>query len=188
MTLLAGDPPSVLSFPFVAAAIAGAVALISLAVNAIVTASHDRRSRKREAFSRAFEVCTSYAEFPYVVRRRRSSAPEDERIRISEELRKVQSDMAYFRIWLRGESPEVAGAYEDLVSATRRIAGGKIHEAWTVTPIEDDLAMNMPDLGLSELEQYRTRFIEIVRADLHPIRSWWSRSRGSREAPEGQPA
>src|ERR1043165_5342925 len=82
----AGAKTSLLSFPVVAAVVTGAVALVSIALNSAVAAVRDKQARKRDAYSRAFQVCVMYAEFPYVVRRRRKSAAEEERIRISEEL------------------------------------------------------------------------------------------------------
>jgi len=149
-----------------AAVIAGAVALISLAVNAIVAGSRQHVDRRRDVFSKAFAVVVSYAEYPYVLRRRRASDPEGERIRISEELRKIQADLAYYTSWIATESRQVGEAYTKLVGETRRIAGQQIHDAWLQPPLEEDASMNMPDLGLNELLPYRDQFLSAVRSAL----------------------
>jgi hypothetical protein len=60
-------------------------------------------------FSKAFAAAVAYEEFPYVVRRR-ASAPEDERIRISTELRKVREDISYYSAWLFTESRAISEA------------------------------------------------------------------------------
>ena len=67
--------------PIIVAAITGAVSLLALAINAWLTAYRGRVNRRREMFSKAFAAAVAYEEFPYVVRRRRTSAPEDERCR-----------------------------------------------------------------------------------------------------------
>ena len=81
-----------LYIPIIVAAITGVISLWALAINACLTGRRERGNRRREIFSKAFTAAVVYEEFPYVVRRRRTSAPEDERIRISAELRKVQED------------------------------------------------------------------------------------------------
>ena len=93
--------------PIIVAAITGAVSLLALSINAWLTGHRDRANRRRELLSKAFTSVIAYREFPYVVRRRRSSSPEDERIRISTELRKVQEDIAYYSSWLATESRHV---------------------------------------------------------------------------------
>lgn len=138
----------------VAAIVAGAVALVTLAINTWVAGQREQRDRRREVYALAFAAVMAYVEFPYVVRRRRAGSAEvaaDERLRISEELRKVQEQLAYYSAWMATESPKVAAAYNHLVLETRRIAGCQIHEAWNTGPITSDDGMNMPDLGLGEL-------------------------------------
>lgn len=107
--------------PAVAAAVvAGTVALLSLAVNTITGGIREARSRRRDGFAKAFAACVAYEEFAYVVRRRRASDPEGERIRISTELRRVQEDIAFYSAWMRAESPRVWESYNTLVSQLSR--------------------------------------------------------------------
>ncbi len=169
MPLLAsGIPGSV-----VGAIIAGAVALFVLAVNTIVAAQREQRSRRRDIYASAFAAVMAYVEFPYVVRRRKGGEAEvaaEERVRISEELREVQQQLAYYGAWIRTESPRVAAAYARLVSETRRIAGRRINEAWRLDPMTTDEGMNMPDLGLAELDASKDAYLEEVACHLRWFR------------------
>lgn len=167
--------------PEVAAAIiAGAASLLVLAFTVWVAGQKDRDNRRRDTYSKAFAVVAAYKEFPYVVRRRRSgpaSIPADERIRISEDLRKVQEQLSYYSAWMATESARVAATYRHLVAETRRIAGGQIHNAWTEPPITADEAMNMPDIGLGNLAASEAAYLDAVADHLSwsPWRRWHRR-------------
>lgn len=155
--------------PAVVAIIAGAISLITLATNTLVAAVREQRNRRRETYASAFSAVTAYKEFPYVVRRRRGGTPEvaaDERVRISEDLRKVQERLAYYGAWMKTESSAVAATYETLVAETRRIAGGQIHEAWMAPPISTDDQMNMPNLGLGALKTTEDAYLAAVARQL----------------------
>lgn len=154
-----------------AAVVGGGVALISLAGNAIVSSVRESRNRRREGFSKAFAACVAYEEYPYVVRRRRASDPEGERIRISSELRVIQEQIGFYSAWMRAESPDVFEAYDRLVRELRARAGGQIREGWKSSPIESDEGMNMPDLGLGELAPHKAQFLGAVAANLAPVRA-----------------
>ena len=158
---------------------------MSLAATTWISKTRDHRARRRDVFSKAFAAVVFYAEFPYVVRRRRADAPEEERIRISEELRKVQQDLAYYEAWLRTESPEVAEAFGQLVSETRRVAGESIHDGWKAAPPTEDQQMNMPDLGLGALMPFRERYLEAVTKDLAPFRSRFTAQKRRRPSASG---
>jgi hypothetical protein len=162
------------------ALIGGTVSIAVFALTALVTSVKDRDSRRRDTYARAFEVITAYKEFPYVVRRRRGgdvSISADERVRISEDLRKVQADLSYFSAWIGTESPQVAVAYRALVAQTRRVAGQQIHDAWSEAPIDNDGGMNMPDLGLSQLDGWERAFLAAASNHLSvvPWRRWGRR-------------
>lgn len=144
------------------ALITGSFSIIALSANTIINSRRDRKIRQREEFSKAFAACVSYEEFPYIVRRRRSSASEDERIRISTELSQTQKEIAYYSAWLSCESREVSVAYENLVANLRGIVGSKIKEAWQAQPILSDAGMNMPDLGLGSLKPYKQAYLNEV--------------------------
>jgi len=145
-----------------AAVIGGAVSLLALALNVIISNRRERISRQREELSKAFAACVAYEEFPYIIRRRRNNVPQDERIRISSELSAIQRELAYYSAWLATESTSVSKAYETLVAKLRETAGIKIREAWLTTPIDSDSGMNMPDLGLNELKPLKEAYLQEV--------------------------
>lgn len=153
----------------VAAIIGGAISLLALALNAIISNRRERTSRQRQEFSKAFAACVAYEEFAYVVRRRRSNAPQDERVRISSELSTIQRELAYYSAWLATESIVISKAYEALVAKLREIAGAKIREAWLTPPIDSDSGMNMPDLGLSAPKPLEEAYLQEVAYHLSAI-------------------
>ena len=141
-----------------AGALSGAVASV---VTLVYNSAQERKDRHREHFSRALESVSSYEEFPYVVRRRKASEPEAERIRISTELRTVQAELSYHCAWLSTESTGVGEAYSSLVAELRRIVGGLIHDAWETAPIQDDGGMNISDIGpeVAKLQPLKKRYL-----------------------------
>lgn len=153
----------------IVAAITGAVSIAALAINAWLSGHRERKNRQRDVFSKAFAAAVAYEEFPYVVRRRRASLPEDERVRISTELCRIQADISYYSAWLSTESHRVSKAYETLIARMRKVAGQEIHKAWAAEPIDSDTEMNIPDLGLSVLRQYEKAYLDAV--DTHM--SFW---------------
>lgn len=161
-----------LYIPIIVAAITGAVALLALAINAILTAYRERVNRRHEMFSKAFAAAVAYEEFPYVVRRRRISAPEDERVRISTELRKVQEDISYYSAWLFTESWRISEAYKTLILQLREIAGREIQNAWNQPPVGSDAEMNITGLGLSGLKPFKEAYLHEVADHLSPIPRW----------------
>jgi hypothetical protein len=164
-----------LSVPIIVAAITGAVSLLALAINAVLTAYRERMNRRREMFSKAFAAAVAYEEFPYVVRRRRTSTPEDERIRISTELRKVQEDISYFSAWLFTESRPISKAYETLILKLREIVGKEIHNAWKQPPVGSDAEMNISGLGLGGLKPFKQAYLHEVADHLSPVPRWLRR-------------
>lgn len=138
-------------------------------------------ARRQEHFANALAAVAEYCEFPYVVRRRGASDPERERLRISSELRDVQQRIAFYQAWLRTESHDVADAYDHLVAEVRKVAGGQMHDAWTRAPIVSDEEMNIPDIALDAIDEFREAYLDAVRQ-----RSSWRKrfSRGRRRMSE----
>jgi hypothetical protein len=101
----------------------------------------DERSRVRATLSEAFQAYADYKEFPYAIRR--ADRPEDERIRLSEELRKIQSRLSYYQAWCQIESEQIGSAYNDLDREARRVAGAAMHRAWT-----ENAAALEPDMNI----------------------------------------
>lgn len=180
--------------PVIAAAVAAAGSLALWVLNAWFTDRRENIARQRDTFSKAFAVSVAYQEFPYVVRRRRHDEPEKERLRISDQLRHLQQELAYYAAWISTESPSVGQKYEDLISAVREVAGGYIRDAWASTAAQTDSEMNITDIDLSGLHGAEVAYITAVRDHLSPLPAWvlkgWrsirkrmpSASKGSRPA------
>jgi len=132
----------------VGAAVTGAASILAFVGSVVADGRRRRIHRQRREYSRAFAAVAAYREFPYVIRRRRASDPEGERVRISTELRRVQQDLSQHLAWLRTESTRVANAYAHLVETTRAATGRAMQEAWEADPISTDQAMNLGDLGI----------------------------------------
>ena len=147
----------------------GAVSLV-VALNVLIfgwlwNARQQRRADDARLFADAYAAVQNYKEFPYVVRRRDPKHPGSERVRISEELRGVQSDIAFHTAWIGLRNGKVSNAYNELVTQTRRIAGQLMREAWERSGTASDDNMNIPDLHgpLSELQPYEDAFLNAVR-------------------------
>ena len=158
-------------WPIVAAAITGAVSILIFALTNWRTGERERLTRNRDVFSKAYAAIQEYKEFPYVIRRRASSDPEKERLRISSELRRIQTDLAFYSAWLRTESYHVERSYGELLREVRRVAGPAMREAWLKPSCQDDSEMNVQDLDLSSLASYETAYLGEVVDHL----SFWPR-------------
>jgi hypothetical protein len=124
---------------------AGTAALVALFTLWIATL-RAQRERRRELYAQAFAAVVAYREFPYVIRRRRHEEAHrsEERVRISESLRDVQRDLAFYEAMLENEpSQKAAEAYTAVVAETRRVAGGYMQEEWQREPITIDPEMHM---------------------------------------------
>lgn len=169
---------------FALAASPGVLALLWQGASWLLGGRRARLDRQRERFAEAFAAVVAYAEFPYVVRRRRASTPEDERLRISGELRAVQERIAFSTAWLHSESPRVAVAYEALIKQLRKVAGAQIAEGWTTAPIETDDGMNIrSSLGLEELEPLKMVYLSSVADHLSVLGSVRRRFRREPSSP-----
>ena len=122
--------------------------------------------RRRARFADALAAVVAYEEFPYVIRRRRGSAPEDERIRISTKIAEVQERLAFNAAWLRSESDKVANAYDALVAEVRKVAGGEMRRAWTMDPIERDSQVNIADIDLRPIQPLKEAYLGAVKRHL----------------------
>ena len=158
-------------WPVIGAAVTGAVSILIFAITNWRNGERERLTRSRQVFSEAYLAIQEYKEFPYVIRRRRKGVPEEERVRISSELRRIQSDLAFYSAWLRTESPHVHRSFYELLGQVRQIAGIAMHEAWLEPAVEGDSEMNMPDLGLSALRPYESAYLNEVVDHL----SFWPR-------------
>lgn len=165
----------------VAAVLSGAflAALTAAGINIWLARRKSReeeRNRLRIAFAQAFAAYTAYKEFPYAIRRRRADVPDEERVRLSEALREIQSDLAYHIAWTAAESETVGRAYGNLVRQLRATAGDAMHQAWAADPISTDTAMNIPSalVDLSALTPYESAYMTAVRDHLRRLSPWWA--------------
>ncbi|MFH9688331.1 hypothetical protein ACH4LE_18740 [Streptomyces sp. NPDC017413] len=153
-----------------AAVFAALVTGLVLGVQARIGRRAQLHERKQELFASAYEVSIQYAEMAYAVRRRRADAAAEERVRLSEQLREIQSRLTWHEAWVRFEAPEVGAAYDELVAHTRTVAGQSMKEAWRSPPAGDDPAMVISTsvVDLRVLADVRERYMAAVEAHLRP--------------------
>lgn len=168
-----------------AAVLSGAVvaAIVSAWVNTALARRSTRleeRARIRATLAEAYQAYADYKEFPYVIRRRRKDQDAGERIRLSEEVRQVQSRLSYYQAWTLVESPETGAAYNRLMTQLRRVAGASMHAAWLEPALDDDAGMNIgPDrVDLSDLKSAEDDFLLAAKTHVEAITEpWWRRRR-----------
>jgi hypothetical protein len=151
-----------LSPVIIVAIISGIVSILALTLNAIINSRKEQNTRQRQEFSKAFSACVAYEEFVYIVRRRRSDTPQEERTRISSELSNIQRELGYYSAWLAIESADVCKAYERLLTKLREVAGTQIREGWLSSPVLSDNDMNISDLGMEALKPYKEEYLRKV--------------------------
>jgi hypothetical protein len=138
------------------------------------TGVRKEQERRRALYADALAVLVAYREFAYVIRRRRAPASGreeiagDERIRISEALRGVQKELAYFTAWVRSESvADIPERYEALVNETRKVAGGYMRDAWNSKALDSDSGMNIADIDFRVLRGLETAYLDAVQKSLN---------------------
>ena len=151
-----------LPWPVVGAVIIGVVSFIVFVLTNWWNGERERLTRSRDVFSKAYAAVQEYKEFPYVIARRRKDTPEEEQIRISSELRRVQADLAFYSAWLLTESRHVHRSFLELLEQTRKVAGTAMHEAWLQPAVAEDSEMNMLKLDLSALAPYESAYLTEV--------------------------
>jgi hypothetical protein len=155
-------------------------ALLAAVVGAVVNTAlarrkslEEERARVRGTFAEAFEAVMAYKEFPYAIRRRRHDQPEQERVRLSEALREVQSRLSYYLAWTKAESDDVGDRYKDLVRNLKIIAGTACHDAWLAPPALNDSDINIRPtvVDLSGLAAYEDAYIAATQEHLAQLLS-----------------
>jgi hypothetical protein len=153
---------------FIVAILTALVGIFTLWVNG----RRAERGRRRELYAGGWAAVQAYKEFAFAVRRRSADDAAGERVRISEALREVQKDLAYYEGLIGNEpSGRVAAEYRELVAKTREIAGGLIRDGWNADPITRDDQMHGPDIfdKLKPLKEFEDAYNEAVREEL----AWW---------------
>lgn len=155
------------------AAVAAVIsAVVTLATQGL-TLRQQETGRQREMFAKALAACVAYREFPFAIRRRRADQPDAERLRLSEAIRDVQQQLAFYGAWIDTESTEVGEAYRELVRATRTLAGQQMHDAWIDAAATSDENMNIDGIDNAPLVSLEAVYMAAVRKHL----SLWRRLR-----------
>ncbi|MCX4826849.1 hypothetical protein OG883_45260 [Streptomyces sp. NBC_01142] len=164
---------TVLSGVFLAALIAAAINIWQ----ARRKSREEERNRLSTAFAEAFATYSAYNQLPYAIRRRRQDQTAEERIRLSETLREIQTKLAYHQAWTEVEAPAVGKAYAELLQHMRQTSGRAMHDAWKAPAITSDDAMNIPPtvIDLSPLKPYEQAYLDAVRTHLDALTPWWGR-------------
>ncbi len=170
----------VLSATVIAALITGSINLW-LARN---KAQAEERARVRNTFAQAFQAHADYKEMPYAVRRRDPDKAAEERRRLSDELRAIQSRLSYYESWISIEAPTVGEKYTAMVGKLRAVAGGAMREAWSSTGTDKDANMNIPPtvVDLSALAPYEADYRAAVSTYLATTQ-WRRKSRNYGRGP-----
>ena len=161
-------------------AIVALIVGLASAVGAVLTwwlnGVRAERTRLQKLYAAAFAAVVSYQEFPYVIRRRRAPLPgheeigNDERLRISGALSAVQEALNNYRAQIRTEASTVSERYDALVTETRRVAGGYMHDAWRDPPLDNDAGMNVAHVDYSALEEPQQQYLDATQTDLRFFR------------------
>ncbi len=132
----------------------------------------EERNIVRDRCASAQQAVFNYKELPYAIRRRNADSPAEERVRLSEIFRLIQSDLAYYEAWTIGESQALGDTFDKLLGQLRRQAGGACRTAWQAAPISNDAEMNIDAslVDLSGLLDYEIAFEEAVRDHLESFR------------------
>jgi hypothetical protein len=159
-------------------------ALITGSINLWLARQRSReeeRARVRSTFAAAYQAYADYKEMPFAVRRRDAAKPADERLRLSETLRAVQSRLSYYESWTMLESPSAGNAYSAMVKQLRVVAGGAMRAGWDEPGLSDDVGMNIPPaiIDLSSLLPYESAYREAVAAHLDEVAPRWAANRRS---------
>jgi hypothetical protein len=150
----------------------GVAALVSL-LTLWVAGQREVRQRRRESYAKALTAGVAYREFPYAIRRRRDDAPGEERVRLSEALREIQRELAFYEAWMRLEgSGETITTFQALIAETRKVAGGYMSEAWKEPAARTDADMNIAGIDYATIRPLENAYLAAVRKDLSGWRFW----------------
>lgn len=135
--------------------VAATLALVGVIITLTVNGCRAERERLRELYASGWAAVQAYKEMAFAVRRRNAEDRAAERVRLSEAMREIQKDMAYYEALIgRERSGRGAAEYRILIVKTREIAGGVIRRSWNEEPIASDDEMHSPQIA-SELGPLR---------------------------------
>lgn len=133
----------------------------------LLNGARTERDHRRALYARAMAAVRAYYEMPFAVRRRmhEPATQSTERVRLSDRFAEVQAELSTCQTLIQANGdPRVAEAFDDLIGATREIAGGETRAAWTADPITEDRQMNMPEVRarLEPLDAQMAEFAEDI--------------------------
>lgn len=151
------------------AALVPIIAIVGAALTALLTYGLNqnaaRRERRARTFGEALSVIEDYAEMPYRIRRRTGSA--EGRLRLTEEVSRIYSRLAFHQALLDIEAPAVAGAYRTLANEAKSEVGDQMKEAWQKPVRTTDAEMNLEHhYERARVDAARDRCVSAMRAAL----------------------
>jgi len=141
------------------------ISIVALAVSLFtffLTGRRTRLDRQRQVFADAMDAVMTYREYPFIVFRRNPDEPAKERQRISADLSELQAKLNGLKGRLKVEDRYVGDKFEELLAATRRIAGPMITEAWNRDPAPSDGSIHNPGWDFSELDGCDEAYLRAV--------------------------
>ncbi len=151
---------------FYAALITAGLALLGQAVIRV----WDVRDRRRDEYSRAFEVAMQWTEFPYRIARRLSN-DADAVESIVTLMHTAQQQICFHQNWLRSVSDDIANAYSNLIDAVKEKSAPHIRTAWKQPPAQIPDGMILGDAFPVNVKAEVDEFTKQIRRDL----SFWRR-------------
>lgn len=161
----AAEPACGADWKVMVALIAAVLGLVGVATTLIVNGRRAERERLRELYASGWAAIQDYKEMAFAVRRRNADDRAGERVRLSEAMREIQKDVAYYEALIgRERSGRVAAEYRILIAKTREIAGGIIRRSWNEDPISSDDEMHSPQVAteLSALKPFENSYMNAV--------------------------
>lgn len=162
--------------------IGSALALFGVLVTFYINGRRADRNRRRDLYAGGWSAVQAYREMAFAVRRRNAEDRAGERVRLSDAMREIQKELAYFEAMIgrervsefvfnvtgRDHRGVVADAYLKLVAETRKVAGGIIKRSWDEEPIKGDSQMHTPSIAeeLQALKPFDTAFLDAVNRDV----------------------
>jgi hypothetical protein len=147
--------------------IVGVLGLLGVLATLLVNGYRANRDRRRSLYAGGWSAVQSYKEMAFAIRRRDSAHPGAERVRLSEEMREIQRDLAYHEALIGREGKDdVAREYRSLVAKTREVAGAIIKRSWDESPISSDREMHAPAIAaeLSAMKPAEDAYLNTVAA------------------------
>ncbi|MEJ7783473.1 MAG: hypothetical protein WKF96_01635 [Solirubrobacteraceae bacterium] len=150
----------------IAALVAGAFALITLAINRYI----DRRDRRRSLYADAYKAALAWVEMLYRVRRRDPDNPYP----VADQFHKLQEDIDFHQAWICTESQALGRAYERLVLTVKALTAEDIKRAWIDPPCKPEDSFSLAMETHPPVAEAKRQFMGDLQdhLSLNPERRW----------------